>query len=245
LAAVTFAKEQGCRVLAVVNACESALTRMADAVIYNRAGPEIAVATTKGYTTQIAALLLLALSVSTSDSAAVEIGRNIADTIDSVLNKREMIMKICGRIAMCDNAFYIGRGIDTLLTYEGALKLKEISYIHAEGYAAGELKHGTISLIEEGTPVIAIATDARLFDKLSGNLREVRARGAFTVLIAAEDIAVSRELCDEIITIPSHDPASALFGAIVAAQLIAYECARARGCDVDKPRNLAKSVTVE
>ena len=167
------------------------------------------------------------------------------DSFEEVLKNSEMLQKISGRIAKSDNAFYIGRGADYHVACEAALKLKEISYIHAESYAAGELKHGTISLIERGTPVIAIATDPKLYEKIDSNIREVHARGAYTILLTNRENAKKLPWCDEVIALPGERRIASIFSSVCAVQLLAYFTAIIRGCDIDKPRNLAKSVTVE
>jgi len=149
------------------------------------------------------------------------------------------------RIAKHEHVFFIGRGMDHAMSEEGALKLKEISYIHAEAYAAGELKHGTISLVEENTPVIAISTEEALYDKTESNVREVRSRGAYVILLCREDAKNAEASADEVIRLPISSPAATLFASLTAVQILAYKAAVLRGCDIDRPRNLAKSVTVE
>ncbi len=253
LAALREAKKQGVRVLAIVNAVGSSIARESDDVIYTWAGPEIAVATTKGYTTQIAVLYLIALhfarirgTMSQADyAAAIRELHELPEKTAEVLRADEKIAAIAKKYARCENAFLIGRGLDYAVAMEGSLKLKEISYIHSEAYAAGELKHGTISLIEDGTPVIAIATQESLFEKTVSNIKEVKARGARVLAIAAEGCTVIEDVADEVVYLPRGN---ALFTAsynVLPLQLFAYYIAVERGCDVDKPRNLAKSVTVE
>ncbi len=252
LAALRLAKEMQRDTLAVVNVVGSSLAREADFIAYTMAGPEIAVATTKAYAAQVALLsymtLQLANSLKKTDSRRYE--KIIAqfdalpDTITQLIN-RETWNSYAEMIAPHQNAFFIGRGLDHALCLEGSLKLKEISYIHSEAYAAGELKHGTISLIEQGTPVIAIVTEPQLFDKTISNIREVKARGACVILICREDFRVPRDLYDAVVLIPACD--RMLQGIVVVAvlQMIAYHTACLRGCEIDQPRNLAKSVTVE
>ena len=255
LAALRYAKESGLPTLAIVNAVETTIAREADKRIYTHAGPEIAVATTKGYCTQVAILYMIAAAMARakghlSDGKAKRLAKSLRDDVPEAIlsvlnNKREHIKKISAGIAARDRVFYIGRGIDFALSEEGALKLKEISYIHAEAYAAGELKHGTISLIEDGVPVIALSTDPVLYDKTETGVREVMSRGARVVLICREDANVTDGAAHEIIKLPVSSPEATLFASLTAVQLLGYEAAVLRGCDVDRPRNLAKSVTVE
>ena len=254
LAALRYAKETGLPTLAIVNAIETTIAREADRRIYTYAGPEIAVATTKGYATQVAALSLFALAIARVrgqiDGERLRmlsqvLAEEAPTAMRVMLGKRETLRRLAERLSAARHIFYIGRGTDYAMAEEGALKLKEISYIHAEAYAAGELKHGTISLIEAGTPVIAISTDPRLYEKTESNLREVRSRGAYVVLLCREDAAVSAASADEVIRLPAWSDVSTLFAALAAVQLLAYEVAALLGCDIDRPRNLAKSVTVE
>ena len=251
IASLELAREKGVRCISIVNAQESTIARESDKVIYTYAGQEIAVATTKGYITQVVALILLGIrlgyeQLTISLDKAKELTKGLQADAPNVINeallRRDEIKEIAKAICKSNDTFFIGRGIDYYLCMEGSLKLKEISYIHSEAYPAGELKHGTISLIERGTPVIAIATENDLYDKTESNLREVRARGALTVLITNEKAKAPERSCDYLIKLSSHLPH---FEAIIILQLLAYEIARERGCDIDKPRNLAKSVTVE
>ncbi|MBR5485302.1 MAG: glutamine--fructose-6-phosphate transaminase (isomerizing) [Oscillospiraceae bacterium] len=253
LAALRYAKAKGIKTLAIVNVAASSIAREADYVIYTYAGPEIAVATTKGFAVQVGVLYLLsfqwALARKTADADTVK--ANVAALLDTV-DKLEEAFKLnesCERIAKtlvdAQSMFYIGRGQDYSMSLEGALKLKEISYIHCEAYAAGELKHGTISLITEGTPVIAMVTDNRLAAKTISNVEEVKARGGRIIAICTEQNIPSGDAYDELIVLPKTEEAFAPLLAIVPLQLLAYHTACAKGCDVDKPRNLAKSVTVE
>ena len=254
LAALRDAKEKGIPTLAIVNAVESTIAREADRRIYTYAGPEIAVATTKGYCTQASVLCLLAAAMAhargrISDASAREMARSLIEdvptSIESMLRDKARFTQVAKSLVDHEHVFYIGRGLDYALSMEGALKLKEISYIHCESYAAGELKHGTISLVEAGTPVIALATDPELFAKAESNIREVRSRGARVTLICREDATVPPESADEIIRLPILSEVGTLFATLVTVQMIAYETAARLGCDVDRPRNLAKSVTVE
>ena len=249
LASLDYARKNGYRTLSIVNAQDTSIAKEADNVIYTYAGIEIAVATTKGYTTQIATLALLALKIASVRATLPydkikELTNNlllVPSTINDTLKLREEIREIAKKISQNDTVFYIGRGIDSSLCEECSLKLKEISYINSQSYPAGELKHGTISLIDKGTPVIAIATDKALLTKTISNLEEVRARGAFTILVSGEN---SSHCVDKDIKIKGVE-LEGIFSSIVIAQLLAYEVALIRGCDIDKPRNLAKSVTVE
>ena len=254
LAALRYAKEAGLPTLAIVNAVETTIAREADHRIYTYAGPEIAVATTKGYCTQVSVLYLISAAIAhargrLTDGEVGDLVRSVAEdaprAICEMLKRSEEIRAIAGRIASCEHAFYIGRGLDYAMAQEAALKLKEISYVHAEAYAAGELKHGTISLVEENTPVLAISTESALFDKTESNVREVRSRGAYVVLICRADARDPHHSADEVILLPTGSESATLFASLTAVQLIAYETATLRGCDVDRPRNLAKSVTVE
>ncbi|MBE6530242.1 MAG: glutamine--fructose-6-phosphate transaminase (isomerizing) [Ruminococcaceae bacterium] len=254
LAALRYAKENGVPTLAVVNAVETTIAREADRRIYTFAGPEIAVATTKGYCTQATVLWLIAAAIAhTTGKLDDARARNITQSllkdvpaaIEKMLKLENQYHKIARNLINHEHVFYIGRGIDYALSMEAALKLKEISYIHCEAYAAGELKHGTISLIEPGTPVIAICTEKELFEKTESNIREVRSRGAQVTLICREDLAIPADSADEIVSLPTDSDEATVFAAILAIQYIAYETALLLGCDIDRPRNLAKSVTVE
>lgn len=254
LAALRYAKSKGIATLGIVNAVETTIAREADYRIYTYAGPEIAVATTKGYCTQATVLYFLAAAIgyaagkiSEKDAKQLvkEITEEVPAAMEAVLAKEEQFERIAKDLVGHEHVFYIGRGLDYSMSMEAALKLKEISYIHCEAYAAGELKHGTISLIEPGTPVLAIATDPEIFDKTESNIREVRSRGAQVVLICRDNMTVHGDSADEIISLPVKSDAAALFSSLVAVQMIAYRTAVRLGCDVDRPRNLAKSVTVE
>ena len=248
------AKRLGGRTLAIVNVVGSSIAKEADDVIYTWAGPEIAVATTKAYSTQLAVLDLLCLyladllgSISTEEYTEIltELTR-IPDKLKEVLEQKERIQQYASQFFNHDSIFFIGRNLDYAIGLEASLKLKEISYIHSEAYAAGELKHGTISLIEQGTLVIALATYGQLFDKAVSNMIEVQSRGATVLGLTdtAHEEALSKH-ADAIITVPETHPLLMPSLAVVPMQLFAYYVALARGCDIDKPRNLAKSVTVE
>ena len=248
------AKRLGGRTLAIVNVVGSSIAKEADDVIYTWAGPEIAVATTKAYSTQLAVLDLLCLyladllgSIAPEEYTEIltELTR-IPDKLKEVLEQKERIQQYASQFFNHDSIFFIGRNLDYAIGLEASLKLKEISYIHSEAYAAGELKHGTISLIEQGTLVIALATYGQLFDKAVSNMIEVQSRGA--TVLGLTDTAHEEALgkhADAIITVPETHPLLMPSLAVVPMQLFAYYVALARGCDIDKPRNLAKSVTVE
>lgn len=253
LAALRHAKRQGVKTLAIVNVADSSIAREADYVIYTYAGPEIAVATTKGFSVQVGVMYLLALQCALYKGLAAQeqVKAQVEALLQTISGMTEAFEtdKDCKRIAQdiarADSMFYIGRGQDYSMSLEGALKLKEISYIHCEAYAAGELKHGTISLITEGTPVIALVTDKRLAPKTISNIKEVKARGGHIVAICGADIVLPEDVYDERIVLPAASEAFAPILAIIPLQLLAYHTACVKGCDVDKPRNLAKSVTVE
>ena len=253
LAALRLAKARGIPTLGIVNAVGSSVAREADGVMPTLAGPEIAVATTKAYSAQLAASDILALGLGIlrgvvkeeEERKYVEELCALPHKIKEILLQKELFKSVAERLASRTHVFYLGRGADYASAMEGSLKLKEISYIHSEAYAAGELKHGTISLVEAGTPVIALATDPVLFAKAESNIREVRSRGARVILICREDADVPPESADEIIRLPIRSDLGVLFATLVTGQMIAYETAARLGCDVDRPRNLAKSVTVE
>lgn len=253
LAALREAKARGCRVLGIVNVVGSSIAREADSVMYTWAGPEIAVATTKAYSAQLVALYLLAIKFAKVRGHVAEeryqhllsqISR-IPYQIELLLGQKEVMQHFANRYTGARDIFFIGRSIDYAISMEGSLKLKEISYVHSEAYAAGELKHGTISLIEEGTLVVALATQPKLFSKIIGNIVEVKARGAFVMAVTNEENSAMEKVADYVVHIPETDPIFTNSLAIIPLQLFAYYVAVARGCDVDKPRNLAKSVTVE
>ncbi len=253
LAALREAKKQGIKVLSIVNVVGSSIARESDDVIYTWAGPEIAVATTKGYTTQLSVLYLLSLyfakvrNTMEEDAyhAAVEELRSLPERTAEILKWNERMAEIAKKYAFSRDVFIIGRGLDYAAAMESSLKLKEISYIHSEAYAAGELKHGTISLIEEGTLVVAIATQESLFEKLVSNVKEVKARGAKVLAIAPEGGTAIEDVADEVVYLPKAGDLFTSSYNVLPMQLFAYYIAVERGCDVDKPRNLAKSVTVE
>ncbi|RJX22157.1 MAG: glutamine--fructose-6-phosphate transaminase (isomerizing) [Ammonifex sp.] len=253
LAAMREAKARGASVLAVTNVVGSSVSREADDVLYTWAGPEIAVASTKAYVAQVLVLTLFAIYMARErQTAPPELLRelvgelpHLSKYVTSVLTREEEIATLAAARQHVSCTFFIGRGLDWAVAAEGALKLKEISYIHAEAYAAGELKHGTLALVTEGVPVMALATQPALFEKVVSNIKEVKARGADVLAVTSEAEGAITEVADAVIGLPKVHPLLAPAVAVVPLQLFAYHAAVARGCDVDKPRNLAKSVTVE
>lgn len=253
LAALKESKRLGAKTLAVTNVVGSSIAREADQVMYTWAGPEIAVASTKAYTTQLVAMFLFAMYISglkgtlTAERTHELLTqlRLLPDEIGRTLEDVEPIKTFAKNYAFNDDVFYIGRSLDYNVALEGSLKLKEISYIHAEAYAAGELKHGTLALIESGVPVIALATQKSVYEKTLSNIKEVKARDAVMIGIAAEDDNELEKYVDHVIKVPATDELLIPLLTVVPLQLLAYYAAITRGCDVDKPRNLAKSVTVE
>ncbi len=253
LAALRESRQRGQKVLGIVNVVGSSIAREADACLYTWAGPEIAVATTKAYSAQLAALYLLAMKLAkvrhTVDEEIfrklLEDLRCLPDQIELLLGQKEKIQHFANRYLGARDIFFIGRGIDYAISLEGSLKLKEISYIHSEAYAAGELKHGTISLIEDGTLVVALSTQPALFQKTISNIVEVKARGAFVMAVTNEENKAIEKASDYVVYLPATNRFFTNSLAIIPLQLFAYYVAVGRGCDVDKPRNLAKSVTVE
>ncbi len=253
LEALKEAKRLGARTVAVTNVVGSSISREADQTVYTYAGPEIAVASTKAYTTQLVVMLLLAMYVAKlRGTVAVE---RLAELVAGLKEVPEQIHKMLENVepikifATCygssEDAFFLGRSLDYAVALEGALKLKEISYIHAEAYAAGELKHGTLALIVEGVPVIVLATQPHVYHKTISNLQEVKARDAIVIGIGMEGDQKLAQHADSVIYVPKADADLAPILAVIPLQLLAYYAALTRGCDVDKPRNLAKSVTVE
>lgn len=253
LAALRKAQEMGVKVLGVVNVVGSSIAREADNVLYTWAGPEISVATTKAYSTQLAALYLLAvqfakvraeISAEEYDEMIKEL-QSIPDKITEILGDKEKIQWFASKYANAKDVFFLGRGVDYATSLEGSLKLKEISYIHSEAYAAGELKHGTISLIEEGVLTVSVATQPDLYEKMKSNIVEVKTRGGYIFVLTNQGNDVMDDTADFTITIPNTHPCFAPSLAVVPLQLFGYYVSVAKGLDVDKPRNLAKSVTVE
>ena len=253
LAVLRDAKKIGAKTLAITNVVGSSISREADSVIYTMAGPEIAVASTKAYTTQAVVMNLLGMYLAdlkgllkSEEEAEIKNALlELPSKVEEVLNQKAQIAKIAKLISQEKDLFYLGRDVDYVLAIEGALKIKEIAYIHSEAYAGGELKHGTIALIEPGTKIIALLTKSNLKDKMISNIREVKSRGAEIIGIAYENQEVDLSVFDEIIRIPQISTRIAPILGAVVLQLLAYYVATERGCDIDKPRNLAKSVTVE
>lgn len=253
LAALRLARESGAKTLAVVNVKGSTIARESDFVLYTHAGPEIAVASTKAYSVQLAALYMIICRMAyvrgkmDKEECAVfmEDLLDVIPAMEEMIQQQEKIKEIVRPLVNKPDAFFIGRNLDYAFSLEGALKLKEISYIHADAYAAGELKHGTIALISDGVPVIAIATQKRILAKTLSNVREVKARGAYVILVTKRSEEVDQTLADVQIRIPDVDDRFTVFPIAVVIQLIAYYASLLKGLDVDQPRNLAKSVTVE
>jgi len=254
LAALRFAREQGQHILALVNMPESSMAREADLVLGTHAGPEIGVASTKAFTTQLTVLACLVIAAAKArgtidhereavlSAALMEVPARAAD----VLNHDEKLRAIAGNVAESRDVIYLGRGTSFPIALEGALKLKEISYIHAEGYAAGEMKHGPIALIEDDVPVIVIAPGDGLFEKTASNTQEVIARGGKVIFLSdADGVKAFAGKAAEVVELPDVDPFVAPILYAIPVQLLAYHTAVAKGTDVDQPRNLAKSVTVE
>jgi len=252
LAAIKEARALGSPVVSVVNVVDSSIARESDWVLYTHAGPEIGVASTKAFVTQIVALYLLAIGVARRrglDAARaaelVEGLRQLPLHLEAVLHQEDRIVEIAHRFAHARSSLYLGRGYGFPVALEGALKLKEISYIHAEGYAAGEMKHGPIALIEPEVPVVVVATESPVYEKVLANIQETKAREGVVIAVATEGDRHIGELADEVIFVPSVDPLFAPVVATIPLQLLAYHVADQRGTDIDQPRNLAKSVTVE
>jgi glucosamine--fructose-6-phosphate aminotransferase (isomerizing) len=253
LAALKEAKNHGARILSIVNVVGSAIANASDDVIYTWAGPEIAVATTKAYSTQLAVIYLIAaymaeklgLLTTGEYSQLVSDIEALPDQVAEILKSKEDVQYLASKFYNCHSIFFIGRNLDYAVSLEGSLKLKEISYIHSEAYAAGELKHGTISLIEDGTLVIALATGQELFDKTVSNVKEVKARGAVVMGVTTTDHDHMEDVADYVIKIPKTNEMLLPSLSVVPLQLFGYYVASLKGCDIDKPRNLAKSVTVE
>lgn len=253
LAALREAKRKGARVLSIVNVVGSSIAKESDDVLYTWAGPEIAVATTKAYSTQLTLIYLFAIyaaSLLETDSkehisAMIEDIQKIPDIISGLLKNKDNIQYLASRHYNSKEVFFLGRNLDYALGLEGSLKLKEISYIHSEAYAAGEIKHGTISLIEKGSLVVALVTQKDLYEKMISNIKEVKARGAVVIAVTAEDNNLLEQVADSVIKVPSIDSMLMPSLAVIPLQLFSYYVSSMKGCDIDKPRNLAKSVTVE
>ncbi|MFR2145402.1 MAG: glutamine--fructose-6-phosphate transaminase (isomerizing) [Faecalibacterium prausnitzii] len=253
LAALKLAKSRGVPVLAIVNVVGSSIARAADYVLYTYAGPEIAVASTKAYVVQMCVLYLFALRLAYARGKLEEAETKrltaellrAGEVIKPRLDDCEQIKYLASRFVNTQSCFFIGRGFDYALSLEGSLKLKEISYVHSDAYAAGELKHGTISLITDGVPVIALATQKQVYEKTISNAKETKSRGARVILFTTKDAVVPEGVADYIVRLDEYEDLLMPLQLIVPLQLFAYYMAVLRGCDVDKPRNLAKSVTVE
>ena len=253
LEALKYARSQGAKSIAVINVKGSSIARESDYVMYTYAGPEIAVASTKAYTTQIAALFALIGRMAVvrgafneeQEKSFVDALMQAPDAIQKVLDRKEEMHHIARGLLEAKDAFMLGRGLDYAILLEGALKLKEVSYIHTEAYASGELKHGTIALITEKTPVVALVTQERVRDKALSNIREVQSRGASVVILVKDGIDLADADYTHVFTLPAMDDVAMAFPASAALQLLAYYVSMDRGLDVDKPRNLAKVVTVE
>lgn len=252
LAALRLAKSRGIKTLAIVNVVGSSIAREADHVIYTWAGPEIAVASTKAYSVQLCVLYMLAARIAFENGKLDDAGYaefcnqilSLPQAVEQALKQQENCQRIASLYQNAHNLFFIGRGLDYAVSMEGSLKLKEISYVHSEAYAAGELKHGTISLIVDGMPVVAVVTQKKLIEKTLSNIKEVKARGA-NVLLVCRKGECDESIADEVIEVPDMPDIFMPSLAVLPLQMFAYYMAVLRGCDVDKPRNLAKSVTVE
>ena len=253
IAAMKECKARGARVLAIVNVVGSTIARLADDVIYTWAGPEIAVATTKGYTTQVAVMDMLAVYMARrlgrlEDAVyhqMVEELLRLPELVQRSIEINPALQSLAEKYHSHNDIFFIGRNLDYAACLEGSLKLKEISYLHSEAYAAGELKHGTIALIERDRPVIALACCEVLLDKMLSNIQEVKARGAEVLAVVLEGEEKIVHEADDVILIPKTHPLLNSVAEVVPLQLFAYYMAKSNGCDIDKPKNLAKSVTVE
>ena len=253
IAALKECKALGARTLAIVNVVGSTISKLADSVLYTWAGPEIAVATTKGYTTQLAILDLLAVYIADKLGKIDEMRYNelvsgicaLPERCQRAIDLNSQVMRLAEMYHDQNALFFIGRNLDYAACLEASLKLKEISYIHSEAYAAGELKHGTIALIDEKRLVVALACQTRLFEKLVSNIKEVKARGAEVLGIAQEGERRIFAEADQVLLVPAADPLLLPIPEIIPLQLFSYYVAKANGCDIDKPKNLAKSVTVE
>lgn len=253
LAALREAKKRGARVLSITNVLGSSIARESDDVFYTWAGPEIAVASTKAYTTQLVAFYMIALDMAYKKGIMsledykmmIEEIKLTSGQVQQIIDQSSIIEDMAKYMVDKTSGFYLGRGLDYNIAMEGSLKMKEISYIHTEAFASGELKHGTIALIEEGTPVIALATQEALFEKSVSNMKEVKARGAYVMAFAQEGNTLVEKVADKVFYIPKVKDILASILTVVPLQILSYHVSVMKGCDVDKPRNLAKSVTVE
>lgn len=253
LEALRLAKKYTQKTLSIVNVKGSTIARESHFVLYTHAGPEIAVASTKAYTVQLSAFYLITCKLALLKNAMttaegkefIATLQSLSEYMEKVIAKAPEIKSLTQRMVNATDAFYIGRGIDYTLSLEGALKLKEISYIHTEAYAAGELKHGTIALISDGVPVISVATQKKVYSKVISNIREVKARGAYVILLSKDESITDPSICDVHISLPEIDDEFTVFESVIICQLIAYFTSVGKGINPDQPRNLAKSVTVE
>lgn len=252
LAAIKAARAAGAPVVSIVNVLDSSIARESKHVLYTHAGPEIGVASTKAFTTQVVALLMLAIGVGRRRQLTAEQGRSLLDGLrelplhlERILDAEPSVIEVAQKLTQARSALYLGRHYGLPVALEGALKLKEISYIHAEGYAAGEMKHGPIALIESGVPVVTIATQGALYEKILSNMQETRARDGHVIAVATEGDAHIKTVAEDVLYVPDVPPALMPIVATIPLQLLAYHVADQRGTDVDQPRNLAKSVTVE
>jgi len=252
LAAIQEAKEKGAIILAICNVVGSSIARVADCGMFLHAGPEIGVASTKAFTSQIAVLALLTLFMAKIKGREELLNTDLAnrlkeipEQVQKILDNRDKITEIAQLYKDSENCLYLGRGYNYPVALEGALKLKEISYIHAEGYPAAEMKHGPIALIDKNMPVVVVATTDKVYSKILSNIEEVRARGGKVIAIASEQNSEIADLVDHVFYIPETIDALVPILSVIPLQLFAYQMAVMRGCNVDKPRNLAKSVTVE
>ncbi len=250
LAAVNMAKEKGAKVLSICNVFNSTIPRKSDAVLYTYAGPEIGVASTKAFTTQISIIILIAIYLKKLRTNQLDITLlkellTLSEKISKILDDSDIYHDLAQKYHNYDDFLYLGRGVNFPIALEGALKLKEISYIHAEGYPSGEMKHGPIALIDEKMPTFIIATDGNHYEKVLSNLQEIRAREGKILSIATEGNIEILDSCDDVIYIPKCHPVLEPFLNVIPMQLFAYYVADIKGTDVDQPRNLAKSVTVE
>ena len=253
LAAMRLARENGIKTLAIVNVVGSTIARESDSVFYTMAGPEIAVATTKAYSAQLIACYVLAIQFAKIRGTLDELScenliseiQKLPEKIDEILDEKERLAEIAEKFINARNAFYLGRNIDYAVAMEGSLKMKEISYLHSEACAAGEMKHGPISLIEKNMLVAGVMTQKNLYQKIASNMLEAKSRGAFLLVVSMRGCEALKDEADFIFHIPETDEHLAASLAVIPLQLLGYYVAVARKLDVDKPRNLAKSVTVE
>ncbi len=253
LVALREAKRNNIPVLAITNVKDSTIAREADKAIYTQAGPEISIASTKAYTSQLVVMYLLALYLAkkqgTVDEATLkEIGKELSKIdsyLESIFDQEEAILEIAGQYYAMETTFFLGRGLDAAVAREGALKLKETSYIHAEAYPTGELKHGPIALVTDGLPVVTVITQDHMVEKSMANIREIKERGGKVIAVCKENLVRECRECDEIMIIPDVNPLITPILSVVPLQMFAYYVATLRGNDVDKPRNLTKSVQVE